>query len=85
MSSAFFTEVLDGLDKLAGGLHPGFRPVHAKGLMYSGMFTAVPRRGEATRAPHATGRPRRSPCGSRWRRGFRALPTTTRWGPARRA
>jgi len=54
MSSVLLTEVLDGLDKLAGGLHPGFRPVHAKGLMYSGTFTASPDAAKLTRAPHAT-------------------------------
>jgi hypothetical protein len=32
------SNLLDALDKLAGGLHPGFRPVHAKGVMYSGTF-----------------------------------------------
>jgi hypothetical protein len=31
VGSALVTDLLDALDKLAGGLHPGFRPVHAKG------------------------------------------------------
>ena len=84
MSSTIVTEVLDALDKLAGGLHAGFRPVHAKGTMYSGSFTPSAGRGETDRAPHAAGRPPRSPCGSRSPRGFRSLLTTTRWGPARR-
>lgn len=53
MSSALVTELLDGLDKLAGGLHPGFRPVHAKGVMYSGLFTPAPDAAKLTRAPHA--------------------------------
>ena len=39
--------------RLAGGLHPGFRPVHAKGLMYSGTFTPSPDAAKLTRAPHA--------------------------------
>jgi catalase len=39
MSSTLVTDLLDTFDKLAGGLHPGFRPVHAKGVMYSGTFT----------------------------------------------
>ena len=36
-----------------GGIHPGFRPVHAKGFMYSGMFTPSPGAVKLTRAPHA--------------------------------
>ncbi len=51
--SALVTDLLDGLDKLAGGLHPGFRPVHAKGVMYSGTFTPSPDAAKLTRAPHA--------------------------------
>jgi catalase len=53
MSSALIADLLDALDKLAGGLHPGFRPVHAKGVMYSGMFTPSPDAAKLTRAPHA--------------------------------
>lgn len=36
------------------GLHPGFRPVHAKGIMLSGAFTPSAQAGTLTRAPHAT-------------------------------
>jgi catalase len=36
------------------GLHPGFRPVHAKGMMLSGTFTPSPEAASLTRAPHAT-------------------------------
>jgi catalase len=53
MASALVTTILDVLDKLAGGVHPGFRPVHAKGLMYSGTFTPSPGAAKLTRAPHA--------------------------------
>ncbi len=53
MSSALAADLLDGLDKLAGGLHPGYRPVHAKGVMYSGTFTPSPDAAKLTRAPHA--------------------------------
>jgi catalase len=35
------------------GLHPGFRPVHAKGAMCGGTFTPSPQAQELTRAPHA--------------------------------
>jgi catalase len=53
MPSALATDLLDALDKLAGGVHPGFRPVHARGLMYSGTFTPSPEAAKLTRAPHA--------------------------------
>jgi catalase len=35
------------------GLHPGFRPAHAKGLMLSGTFTPSGQAASLTRAPHA--------------------------------
>src|SRR5271170_1322855 len=53
MASALVTNLLDALDKLAGGVHPGFRPVHARGVMYSGTFTPSPGAAKLTRAPHA--------------------------------
>jgi len=34
------------------GVHPGFRPAHAKGLMLSGTFTPAPGASTLTRAPH---------------------------------
>jgi catalase len=34
------------------GLHPGFRPAHAKGLMLSGTFTPASEVSTLTRAPH---------------------------------
>lgn len=40
-------------DKLFG-LHPGFRPAHAKGVMLEGTFTPAPEAAALTRAPHAT-------------------------------
>jgi len=36
------------------GLHPGFRPVHAKGLMCTGDFTPSPEAAKLTSAPHAS-------------------------------
>src|SRR5271157_5905358 len=54
MSSALVTDLLDALDKLGGGVHPGFRPVHARGAMYSGTFTPSGDAAKLTRAPHAT-------------------------------
>src|SRR5580658_7749808 len=44
-------ELLTALDNLFG-LHPGFRPVHAKGLMCSGTFTPSAAAAALTRAPH---------------------------------
>jgi len=55
MPSSLATDVLGGFDKLAGGSHPGFRPVHARGLMCSGTFTPSPDAAKLTRAPHAAG------------------------------
>jgi catalase len=48
------TDLIDALDSLAGGTHPGFRPVHARGTMYSGTFTPAADAAKLTRAPHAT-------------------------------
>ncbi len=48
MPSELARDLLEVLDQLSGGVHPGFRPVHAKGVMYSGTFTLLHRRrGEA--------------------------------------
>src|SRR5437773_2733001 len=52
MSSALSTDLLETLDKLAGGVHPGFRPVHAKSAMCSGTFTPSLAAAKLTRAPH---------------------------------
>lgn len=37
------------------GLHPGFRPAHAKGTMLTGTFTPSPAAPSLTRAPHMNG------------------------------
>jgi catalase len=50
---ALSQQLLDALDALAGR-HPGFRPVHAKGLMCAGTFTPSPAAADLTRAPHAS-------------------------------
>jgi catalase len=34
------------------GLHPGFRPAHAKGIMLGGTFTPAPEAKTLTKAPH---------------------------------
>src|ERR1700694_3643918 len=50
---ALAEQLLDTLDTLSG-LHRGFRPAHAKGLMCSGTFTPSPEAVKLTRAPHAS-------------------------------
>lgn len=49
---ALSKDLLQALDNLAGGEHPGFRPVHAKGVMFTGTFTPSPEASSLTRAPH---------------------------------
>jgi catalase len=46
-------EVLQTFDDV-GGLHPGFRPVHAKGILLSGTFTPSAAAKELTKAPHVS-------------------------------
>jgi hypothetical protein len=53
MPSELASDLLDVLDQLSGGVHPGFRPVHARGVMYSGTFTPSADAAKLTRAPHA--------------------------------
>src|SRR5271154_3576725 len=36
------------------GVHPGFRPAHAKGAMFTGTFTPTAGAASLTRAPHVT-------------------------------
>src|SRR4029450_3612314 len=38
--------------RMLAGPHPGFRPVHAKGVVGSGTFRASPNASRVTRAPH---------------------------------
>jgi catalase len=45
-------QLLEAFDQLQG-VHPGFRPAHAKGLMCSGVFTPSAEAAKLTRAPHA--------------------------------
>jgi catalase len=49
---AFAQQLLDAIDAQYG-LHPGYRPAHAKGLICSGIFTPAPEAADLTRAPHA--------------------------------
>jgi catalase len=50
-NQALAQKVLDAFD--ATGVHPGYRPAHAKGLMCWGAFTPSPEAAKLTRAPHA--------------------------------
>jgi catalase len=45
-------QLLDAFDQLQG-VHAGFRPAHAKGLMCLGTFAPSPEAAKLTRAPHA--------------------------------
>ena len=53
MSSALINDLLGVLDELSGGIHAGFRPAHAKGLMCIGTFSPSSEAAGLTRAPHA--------------------------------
>jgi len=46
-------DVLKQFDAIFG-LHPGFRPAHAKGSLLTGTFTPAPGAASLTRAPHIT-------------------------------
>ncbi len=48
---ALSQELLQQFDTIFG-LHPGFRPAHAKGAMLTGRFTPSPGAASLTRAPH---------------------------------
>ena len=48
---ALAEQILKQFDQIFG-LHPGFRPAHAKGLLLTGTFTPAPQAKGLTRAPH---------------------------------
>ena len=50
---ALANDLLQAFDQIFG-LHPGFRPAHAKGLMLTGTFTPSPGAKSLTKAPHVT-------------------------------
>jgi catalase len=52
---ALSRDVIEGFDKVDGGVHPGFRPAHAKGILLTGAFTPSPEAATLTRAPHVHG------------------------------
>jgi catalase len=45
-------EVIEAFDKANGGIHPGFRPAHAKGILLTGVFQPSAEASSFTRAPH---------------------------------
>jgi len=49
---ALSREALDTFDKASGGVHSGFRPAHAKGVLLTGAFTPSLEAASLTRAPH---------------------------------
>ncbi len=48
---ALSQELLQQFDAIFG-VHPGFRPAHAKGIMLNGSFTPSPKSASLTKAPH---------------------------------
>ena len=44
-------QLLQKFDELFG-VHPGFRPAHAKGIMLNGSFTPTPEGASLSKAPH---------------------------------
>jgi len=45
-------DILDAFDAANGGVHPGFRAAHAKGVLLTGSFTPTSEAASITRAPH---------------------------------
>ena len=49
----FGNDLIEQFDTIFG-LHPGFRPAHAKGVLLTGAFTPSAEAASLTRAPHIT-------------------------------
>lgn len=45
-------DTLEAFDKVNGGIHSGYRPAHAKGILLTGVFTPSSEARSLTRAPH---------------------------------
>jgi catalase len=48
-------QIADAMVQVNGGIHPGFRFAHAKGLVLTGTFTPAPSARAISRAAHLTG------------------------------
>jgi catalase len=53
-SGTVIAQIVKTMRALAGS-HPGFRPVHAKGIVCSGTFRGAPQARDVSRAPHLQG------------------------------
>lgn len=53
---SIYEEIVDALNAINGS-HPGFRAVHAKGIVCAGTFTATPEAAELSHAAHFKGDP----------------------------
>ena len=49
---ALSRDILKGFEKVDGGVHPGFRPAHAKGILLAGLFTPSSEASSLTTATH---------------------------------
>jgi catalase len=49
---ALSRETIAAFDKVNGGVHPGYRPAHAKGILLKGTFAPSPEAASLTRALH---------------------------------
>jgi len=56
-TATLYEEIVDALNALNGGSHPGYRAVHAKGTVCSGTFTPTPEAARLSRALHLQGDP----------------------------
>src|SRR3954470_16906788 len=50
-------QIADAMTQLNGGIHPGFRFAHAKGLVLTGPFPPPPSARTVSRAAHLAGGP----------------------------
>lgn len=51
-STALSHRIIHAFDNVNGGVHAGFRPAHAKGILLAGTFTPAAGAGSLSRAPH---------------------------------
>ncbi len=56
-TATLWEEIVDALNAVNGGAHPGYRAVHAKGTVCRGTFTPTPEASKLSRAAHLQGEP----------------------------